>query len=213
LKQPQPPFDQERMTVLKGKMSVKFPNAGVSHDETVAAGAAVLGDTAAAFGKDIIRLLEAAVSALNVIQHSTRTTEHILTSGSKSSVIHALRTLESKKKKKKIPARIPDSDDDGDEDNDNNKENIPDEYEIEDEDEDEIEFSSLSLLAPAASRNRPSKSLFSSSPLPSPSSASALSPRPVQSMLAEANKVPEKLKRTIKGTAAKQGLPTKKRKL
>jgi len=201
--------------VLKGKMSVMFPNAGVSHDETVAAGAAVLGDTAAAFGKDIIRLLEAAVSALNVIQHSTRTTEHILTSGSKSSVIHALRTLESKKKKKKIPVRIPDSDDDDDEDNDNNKENIPDEYEIEDQDgdEDEIEFSSLSLLAPAVSRNRPSKSLFSSSPLPSPSSASALSPRPVQSMQAEANKVPEKLKRTIKGTPAKQSLPTKKRKI
>jgi len=84
-----------------------FPNAGVSHDETVAAGAAVLGDTAAAFGKDIIRLLEAAVSALNVIQHSTRTTEHILTSGSKSSVIHALRTLESKKKKRRFLSVFP----------------------------------------------------------------------------------------------------------
>lgn len=225
LKKPQPAFD---LQIMREKMKVKFPNAGVSHQEKVEAGAAVLGDTAAAFAQQIIRLMEIQISVLNNIYTSNKISETVLSSGKASSVIHAIRTLESKKKKQKVPVPVVDCEAERDDedaetvDDDSNKENVPSEYDVEDEHENiDNDVSLLSLHSspfrrPLASSRltdpRPmhssssSPSIFSSSsPVSSSSSTqSPFSSRPLQSMQVEASKVPEKLKKGGKAAATKK---------
>jgi len=82
-------------------MKEKFPNAGLSHDEKVEAGAAVFGETAATYAQEVVRLLEIQTSILNNIYQVAKTSETVLTSGRASSVAHSLRMLESANKKKK----------------------------------------------------------------------------------------------------------------
>jgi hypothetical protein len=131
---------------LRAKMKEKFPNAGLSHDEKVEAGAAVFGDAAATYAQEVVRLLEIQTGILNNLYQVAKTTETVLTSGRASSVAHSLKVLEASKRKKKIPSPmvVGESDPEDSRVDTNDKENIrppstingktfiPDTYEDED---------------------------------------------------------------------------------
>jgi len=201
-------------------MKVKFPNAGVSHQEKIEAGAAVLGSTASTYAIEITNLLEIQTGVLNNIYQSLKVIETVLSSGRSSGVVQALRKLESKKKKKKIPEVHEESrDDEEGEKKENNSDSIASEIDDDDIQNENIdpEVVSLSLhhnlslsSSPASSSNRspltslqPSKissstSMFSSSSSSSSSSPPAFSTKSVQSMAIEASKIPKALKKVAK---------------
>lgn len=217
-------------------MNLLFPNAGLSHQQKVEAGAQVFGDTAATIASDILRLLQIQTSILNNISASVKVIETVLTSGRAGAVVQSLQKLNGKRKKQKqkpvtaVERKEVDEEADVVEDDDNDKENENINILSENDDNEnhteniDDKVASLSIhnnisqsyvpLYTSLRASTISSSIFSSSAGSSTASSpsqSSFPSRPAQSMQSEVNKIPEKLKKAAKATAVPNHSATAKK--